>query len=384
MSGLAAIAAASCLAWLWLALFRGGFWRCDMRLPLDPPAPTTWPEVVAVIPARDEAATIGRAVASLRAQDYPGRLSVIVVDDESRDATAAAARAADAEVVRGAALPIGWVGKVWAQSQGLAHAERTHPAARWVLLTDADIEHDPGGVRRLVAMGEAAGLDLVSLMVRLRCQSAWERLLIPAFVFFFQKLYPFRWVADPRRSTAAAAGGCMLVRRSALARAGGLAVIRDRLIDDCALAAALKAHGRIWLGLATRTYSLRPYPDLDDIWRMVVRTAYTQLHHSPSLLVGTLVGMFVLYSLPPLAVVVGAAVGDWPAMASGAAGWILMAVLAVPTARLYDQPAVWGLVLPAAGGLYAAMTLDSARRHLAGAGGGWKGRHYPRPGEASE
>ncbi len=386
MSGLAAIAAASCLAWLWLALFRGSFWRCDRRLPLDAPVPTTWPEVVAVIPARDEAATIGRAVASLRAQDYPGRLSVIVVDDESRDATAAAARAADAdvEVVRGTALPVGWVGKVWAQSQGLAHADRTHPAARWVLLTDADIEHDPRGVRRLVAMGEAAGLDLVSLMVRLRCQSAWERLLIPAFVFFFQKLYPFRWVADPRRRTAAAAGGCMLVRRSALTHAGGLAVIRDRLIDDCALAAALKAHGRIWLGLATRTYSLRPYPDLDDIWRMVVRTAYTQLRHSPGLLVGTLVGMFVLYALPPLAVVVGAAAGDWPAMASGAAGWILMAVLAVPTARLYDQPAVWGLVLPAAGVLYAAMTLDSARRHLAGAGGGWKGRHYTRPGEASE
>ena len=385
MSGFAVIVAASCLAWLWLALFRGGFWRCDSLLPLDPPEPTAWPEVVAVIPARDEATTIGRAIASLRTQDYPGRFSVIVVDDESRDATAAAARAADAEVdvVRGAALPVGWVGKVWAQSQGLAHAERTHPAARWVLLTDADIEHDPQGVRRLVAMGEAAGLDLVSLMVRLRCQSAWERLLIPSFVFFFQKLYPFRWVADPRRRTAAAAGGCMLVRRSALARAGGIAVIRDRLIDDCALANVLKAQGRIWLGLATRTTSLRPYPDLADIWRMVVRTAYTQLRHSPGLLVGTLVGMFVLYALPPLAVVVGAAADDWPAMVFGAAGWILMAVLAVPTARLYGQPAAWGLVLPAAGVLYAAMTLDSSRRHRAGAGGGWKGRHYTQPGEAS-
>ncbi len=385
MTAPVALAAVSCLAWLWLALFRGGFWRCDSRLPPDLPPPPAWPEVVAIIPARDEAETIGRAIASLGAQEYPGRLSVIVVDDESRDGTAAAAHAADAgvEVVRGAALPAGWVGKVWAQSQGLARAERTHPNARWVLLTDADIEHDPRSVRRLVAMGETAELDLVSLMVRLRCQGAWERLLIPAFVFFFQKLYPFRWVADAGRRTAAAAGGCMLVRRSALARAGGLTIIRDRLIDDCALAAALKARGRIWLGLATHTRSLRPYTDLADIWRMVVRTAYTQLRHSPVLLLGTVIGMVMLYALPPFAVIVGTAAGDWPAVAAGALAWLLMAALAVPTARLYAEPVTWGFVLPVAGILYSAMTLDSARRHGAGAGGGWKGRHYTRPGEAS-
>ena len=380
MSALTALAVASLLAWLWLAAFRGGFWRCSRQLPADPPAPAAWPEVVAVIPARDEAETIGRAVASLRDQDYPGRLSVVVVDDESRDGTAAAARTADpeVEVVAGAPLPSGWVGKVWAQAQGLERVERAHPDTEWVLLTDADIAHDPTAVRRLVATGEASGLDLVSLMVRLRCASGWERLLIPAFVFFFQKLYPFPWVADPRRRTAAAAGGCMLVRRSALAAAGGLAVIADRLIDDCALAAALKPRARIWLGLATRSRSLRPYPRLADIWSMVARSAYTQLRHSPLLLAGTLAGMVLIYLVPPLAALTWPLHGNTAAAGLGAAAWLLMAAAFLPTLRLYRLAAWRAATLPVAALLYTAMTFDSALAHWRGRGAAWKGRTRPR------
>lgn len=382
MSVLAGLALSALVAWAGLLLFRGDFWRADQRLDDGAPEPARRPDVVAVVPARNEAAGVGRAVSSLLGQDYPGRFSVVLVDDNSDDGTADVARRAAAalngaerlHVVAGQPLAQGWTGKLWAVHQGLAEAERVQPTAAYVLLTDADIVHDPGTLRRLVAKAE--GRHLVSLMVKLRCEAFWEKLLIPAFVFFFQKLYPFPWVNDPARATAAVAGGCMLARRDTLAAIGGIAAIRDRLIDDCALAAAIKPQGSIWLGLAERETSLRPYDRLGDVWDMVARSAFEQLNRSWLALVGTILGMVVLYVVPPLAALYGVASGDAGAALAGAGGWGLMAVGYRPTVRLYDLPAWIALTLPLAGLLYAAMTADSARRHGQGRGGGWKGRSY--------
>ena len=380
--------------WAGLLFCRGRFWFSDQHLspPVANLAGRPWPDVAAVIPARDEAPTIGRTVASLLAQDYPGRLDVFVVDDNSTDGTAEKAReAAEAagagdrfHLVSGKPLADGWSGKLWAVSQGLAAARDGAPDAAYVLLTDADIDHDPANLRRLAAKAEMEKRDLVSLMVLLNCETPWERLLIPAFVFFFQKLFPFPWVNDPTDSTAAAAGGCMLVRRKALEDAGGIEAIRGRLIDDCALAALLKARGSIWLGLTREAISLRRYDDLAEIWRMVARTAYEQLGHSILALLGTLVGMALLYLVPPVAAVWGALVGEWDLAAAGAAGWGLMVMAYFPTLRLYGRPAWTGLALPLAGLLYTLMTTDSARRHWLGRGGGWKGRTYAGPDPKAE
>jgi len=383
VSPLALLALAALCAWLWLLLGRGGFWRADQRLGEEAPVPPGgWPDVVAVIPARDEAETIADAVRSLLDQDYPGRLDVVVVDDNSADGTAAAARAAAAgatarlHIVTGMPLAAAWTGKMWAVHQGIAQADDVAAEAEFVLLCDADIAHGPGAVRRLVAKAEAGGFDLVSLMVRLSATRFWETLLIPAFVFFFQKLYPFPWVNDPRRGVAAAAGGCMLVRRAALARIGGIAAIRDRVIDDCALAAAIKPGGPVWLGLAGDSRSLRPYDGLGGIWDMVARTAFVQLRGSAWLLAGTVAGMALLYLTPPLALLGGVPGGDLPAAMLGAAGWGAMAVCYRPTLALYGRPAWEAALLPVAGLLYAAMTVDSARRSWAGRGAAWKGRAY--------
>jgi hopene-associated glycosyltransferase HpnB len=379
---LAVVSGIAVAAWLYLLVFHGGFWRADMRLGRAPP-PAAWPRIVAAIPARDEAETIGRAVASLFAQAYPGRLDIVVVDDASTDGTADIARRAAHEagagerltVVATPPLPEGWVGKMWAVATGLA---RVPADARYVLLTDADIVHAPDALARLVAKAEAEGRALVSLMVRLSTANAAERLLIPAFVFFFQKLYPFRRVADPGSRIAGAAGGCMLVRRDALDASGGIAPIRDALIDDCALARRLKALGPIWLGLADNSRSLRAYAGLGDIWRMVARTAYTQLGYSPALLAGTVLGMALLYLAPPLALALGLAFQAWTAAALGALGWIAMSVAYAPTLR-YHGLGLWRAPLLAlAGLLYTAMTVDSARRHALGKGGAWKGRSYDR------
>ncbi|HUC62180.1 MAG TPA: glycosyltransferase [Alphaproteobacteria bacterium] len=378
------LAALALAAWLGLAFLRHGFWRADQRLADAPAALDAWPAVSAIVPARNEADGVGRAVASLLGQDYPARVQLILVDDGSSDGTADVARAAAARlgaadrltILAGAPLPKGWAGKLWAVEQGVRH--EAEGKAPYLLLTDADIEHDPLNLRRLVAKAESERLDLVSLMVRLHCATFWERLLIPAFVFFFQMLYPFPAVnaRDPR--VAAAAGGCMLVRRTALERAGGIAAIRNAIIDDCALARLIKGQGgAIWLGLAERVSSLRVYRDLSEIWRMVARSAYTQLDHSPLLLALTILAMLIVYLVPPAILAVGVATGHWLAAALAFAAWATMARLYRPTLALYGASLWNAWLLPAAASLYLAMTIDSARRHWRGEGGAWKGRHYP-------
>ncbi len=386
---LTGLAALSLAAWLYLVFLHGRFWRAEPRLALPAQAqdyPGGWPAVAAVVPARNEAPLIGRALGAVLAQDYPGALTLVVVDDHSEDGTAEAARKAAAaagqgdrvSVVRAAPLPAGWAGKPWALAQGVERAEAIAPEARYLWFTDADIEHDPPVLRALVARAEAGRLDLVSLMALLNCESRWERLLMPAFVFFFRKLYPFAWVNDPKRGTAAAAGGCMLVRRGALEAAGGLGAIRGALIDDCALAGAIKPDGPIWLGLATATRSIRRYSGLGGIWNMVARTAFAQLRHSPALLVATVIAMLVVYLGPPIAAIAGGLAGAAPAAVMGLASWLLMAGAYGPTLRLYRRPAWSAALLPVAALLYTLMTVDSARSHWRGRGGRWKGRtHAP-------
>lgn len=390
---LAAMAGLSLLIWLFLLFGRRGFWRADRFLPAEAPVPAEgWPAVTAVVPARDEAAVVGDSLAALRAQDYPGRFRVVVVDDDSSDGTAAiAGRVAEGtassvavRVIRGAPLPPGWSGKVWALSQGAAHAAGVEPEARYLLLTDADIAHDPASLRRLVAFAEAEDRDLVSLMARLQAPGAWATLLIPAFVFFFQKLYPFPAVADPASRVAGAAGGCLLVRRQALARAGGLEAVRSALIDDCALARSVKdSGGRLWLGLTRTVRSLRPYHGLGDVWRMVARTAYTQLDHRPALLAGTVLAMALTYLVPPLALLALPWHGSAAAAAMGGLAWLAMAFAYRPTLALYERPVWEAPLLPLAALLYTAMTADSALAHWRGAGGRWKGRTQSATAEGS-
>jgi hopene-associated glycosyltransferase HpnB len=373
--------------WLYLILGRRWFWLAREMLPKEVPALAAWPEIVAVVPARDEADVIEEAVSSLLGQDYPGRLSVVLVDDGSRDGTAGAAERAAAASGHAGRLRIvearppepGWTGKMWAVAEGLAAADDSAPGAAFVWLTDADIAHAPGELRALAGKALGDGRDLVSLMVLLNCRSAIERLLIPAFVFFFQKLYPFPAVNDPASRVAAAAGGSMLVRREALERAGGIAAIRGELIDDCALARRIKRDGPIWLGLTGESRSLRPYDGLGGIWRMVARTAFTQLGHSPAMLGAAVAGMMLFYVVPAAALVLGAVGREPAAAAMGGLALLLMGLAYRPTCRLYG-PLGWPfLALPAAAFLYTLMTVDSARRHWRGEGGAWKGRRFARP-----
>jgi hopene-associated glycosyltransferase HpnB len=382
-------AAASLFAWLVLLLAHGRFWQGGERLAGDPPNPARWPAVAAVIPARNEADLVAETVAAVLAQDYPGELRVFLVDDESDDLTgevaAAAARSLQAgsrfELVRTKPRPEGWVGKMWALHTGVSHVTQTWPEADLLWFSDADVVPAPRTLRRLVAKLEAERLVLASLMVKLHCQSAAERLLIPAFVYFFQKLYPFPRVNDPRSRTAAAAGGCVVVRGAALARAGGVEAIRGEVIDDCALGRRLKGVGPIWLGLGVEEKSVRPYPGVRAVWDMVARSAYTQLGHSPLLLVGTLAGLLLLYAAPPLLALLAPLHGSAAAAGLGLAAWIAMAATFVPTLTLYGRSPWLSFALPVAGLLYAGMTLDSARRHHRGEGARWKGR--PGAGAAS-
>jgi hopene-associated glycosyltransferase HpnB len=365
----------------------GGYWRAGHRLPPAGPAPGPLPAVTAVIPARNEADILPACLPGLLGQEYDGRFSVIVVDDDSTDDTAKVAAelgaaAADREltVVSARPAPPRWAGKVWAMSEGA----RAVPAdAEYILFTDADIGYAPGSVARIVRSAAAGQFALVSQMALLRTGNRAEKLLIPAFVYFFAQLYPFRRVSRPRARTAAAAGGCMLVRADALAAAGGLAQISGARIDDVALGTLLKrAGGRCWLGLTTDVTSLRPYDRLADIWDMVARSAYTQLHYSLALTAGTVLGLAWLYLLPPVAAVAGlvmlgagatAATAGWLA-AAGLTGWLLMAGTYVPMLRLYRLSPLRAPSLPLIAAMYAAMTADSARRHHGGRGGEWKGR----------
>jgi hopene-associated glycosyltransferase HpnB len=369
--------------WLYLIAARGGFWLAAERDDRSTPGEIlswngAWPAIAAIIPARDEAACIGETVSSLLRQPYAGEFNVIVVDDQSRDGTAQAARDAAQnlgqadrlKVVSGKPLPGGWTGKLWAQQQGVTSVEDLPNPPDYLLFTDADIVYGADALSPLMARALANGFVLTSLMVKLRCKSFAERLLVPAFIFFFQMLYPFAWANDPRRGTAAAAGGCMLVRRDVLREAGGLAAIRGALIDDCALAKLLKARGPIWIGLTERVHSIRAYPKLADIRRMVSRTAYAQLGYSPLLLAGTIAGLALVY-LAPVALAVFA---DSVAQFLGLFVWLLMALAFRPTLRLYGLSAFWGLALPAIAAIYMAFTLDSAYQHARGRGGMWKGR----------
>jgi hopene-associated glycosyltransferase HpnB len=381
------VAALAAAAWAYLLAAHGGFWRTGVRLPASEADPASWPAVVAVVPARDEAAILPETLPSLLAQEYSGRLTVVLVDDQSSDGTAGVAaslgRAADAArhgglaAVSGAAPPPGWAGKVWAMRQGLrAAADR---GADYVLFTDADIWYAPGTLAALVRSAEADGRVLVSQMALLRTVTSWERLLIPAFVYFFAQLYPFRWVNRRGGRTAAAAGGCMLVRRPALEAAGGFEAIRGARIDDVALGRLLKrAGGDCWLGFSTQVVSRRRYDTMAEVWDMVARSAYTHLRYSPVALAGTVLGMLWLYILPVAATIAGFAVliGDgspWLAVA-GLAAWAIMTVSYLPMLRLCGLSAARAPCLPLIGLLYTAMTISSARRHRSGRGGEWKGR----------
>ncbi len=378
----------SLVIWLFLILFWGQFWRVNHQLEANKDKDidnNTLPTVCVIIPARNEADVIPVSLRSLLLQDYPGKFTIFLVDDQSSDGTAHIAegvayaldKTPQLQIVTSTSLPPGWTGKLWAMEQGLQTASTLTPD--YFLLTDADIEHDPSNLHRLVAKAEAQKLDLVSIMVRLRCQSFWEQLLIPAFVFFFQKLYPFSWVNNPKKANAAAAGGCILIHSEALNRIGGLQIIRQALIDDCSLAKAVKStHGKIWLGLSTLTYSLRPYDSLKTIWDMVARSAYTQLNYSPFLLIGSLLGMTLVYLLPPIAIIFGLVLGNWIITLISFIGYLLMTFAYFPIIRFYKCSPVFAFSLPIIAFLYTSMTIDSALQHWQGRGGAWKGRVYTR------
>lgn len=389
MSAVAWIAVGSLAAWVWLLLGQGFFWRTAQRLPRRE-APARWPSVAIVVPARDEADMLPVSLPSLLAQDYPGRAEVFLVDDCSKDGTGDVARALS---VRYGGLPVtvvspgepetGWTGKLWAVRHGISLARTREPD--YLLLTDADIAHEPDSLRELVAAAESGGFDLVSQMARLRVSSLWERLVVPAFVYFFSQLYPFRWVNRAGARTAAAAGGCVLLRTGAAERARVPESIRQAVIDDVSLARAVqRSGGRIWLGLAERVDSVRPYPRLADLWRMVSRSAYAQLRHSPALLLGTVLGLALVYLVPPVALVTGLLAGDPVAAWAGGLAWAVMSGTYLPMLGYYRQSLWSAPLLPFTAALYLLMTVDSAVQHHRGRGAAWKGRTYARPEAAPD
>lgn len=393
------IAAVSGAVWIYLALGRGGFWRAlhddqpmhdalsDARRDArhDAHLARPWPRVVAIVPARNEAELIATTVGSLLAQRYEGELSIVVVDDHSEDDTAALASRAASDagcpdrltVLASPPLPAEWTGKLWAIAQGVAHVEALSEPPEFLLLTDADIRYAPDALAALVFSAVENRLVLSSLMVKLRCESIAERMLIPAFVFFFQMLYPFAWINQPNRRTAAAAGGCVLVRRHALREAGGIDSIRGELIDDCAMARLLKRYGSINLALGESVQSLRAYPRLDDIRRMVVRSAYAQLRFSPWLLGMVALAMLLIFVMPVALTFAGQ---GWT-RAVALATWSLMSVLFMPMLKRYRVSRWWSIALPAVAMVYLAFTIESAYQHLRGRGGMWKGRAH---GHAAE
>lgn len=375
------IASIALAAWLYLLIFNKGFWRLTEHDETFAPPGATVPagaHVVAIVPARDEAEVIAASVASLLQQDFPGRFEVVLVDDDSTDGTADVARARAAELGAADRLTVlesggpadGWTGKIAAMHRGFTYVRSLPEQPDFVLFCDADIAFESHVLARLVAGAAARGSVLSSLMVKLRCESAAEKWFIPAFVFFFQKLYPFRAVNDPRSKVAGAAGGVMLVRPQALADAGGLPAIRDALIDDCALGALMKKQGPIWLGLTDDVYSLRPYPRLADIERMVTRSAYAQLDYSPAKLAGAVAGMCLVYLAPPLLVF-----AESPAPDIALVAWLIMAQAYMPSLRFYGLSRARAFALPLVAACYTWFTAVSAWRHMRGRGGEWKGRY---------
>ena len=366
----------SLLCWLYLLFFHGRFWQVSRLLaerPVDFPA--TGP-IAVVIPARNEAESIGRAVRSLLDQNGARALHIFVIDDNSGDGTPDAARAAVSSsdegkltIISGRPLPSGWTGKLWAMQLGIEAAMELRP--QFLLLTDADIEHAPDNVAALVSIAERQGFDLVSFMVKLHCQSFAEKLLVPAFVFFFFMLYPPAWIRSPKRRTAGAAGGCMLIRPEALQRAGGIVAIRSEIIDDCALARRVKqSGGRVWLGVTASTHSLRRYGSFAEIERMIARTAFNQLRHSAALLTGAMLGMALVYLLPLVLLLTG----DRRLVLLGGASYLLMCVAYLPMVRFYGLGTRWALSLPFAALFFMTSTIDSAVKFWSGRGGEWKGR----------
>ncbi|HEY4078362.1 MAG TPA: glycosyltransferase [Rhizomicrobium sp.] len=357
--------------WLYLLALHKGFWLLRERdtMPVDEPA--SWPSVVAVVPARNEADVIRRSIESLIAQDYPGEFHIVLVDDQSDDGTGDLARRLGSSrltVMTGALRPAGWTGKLWAMKQGSDHAATLAPEFLW--FTDADIAHSADNLRQLVARAQSGNKVMVSLMARLSCKTGAEHFLIPAFVFFFDMLFPFGAVNDPKSKVAAAAGGCMLARRGALDAAGGIEAIRHNIIDDCALGRAMKRQGPIWLGLTDRAVSLRPYEHINDIRHMVTRSAYAQLGYSPLVLAGTMLGLTLVYIAPVMTALFAWGVSQL----AGWLAWIIMAVMFLPMLRFYRLSPLWGLALPLIGTFYAAFTLESAVQYWRGKGGMWKGR----------
>ncbi|MYT75121.1 MULTISPECIES: glycosyltransferase [unclassified Streptomyces] len=382
------ITAAALAAWLWLLLCQGFFWRTDLRLP-PRTDPVRWPDVCVVVPARDEAEVLPESLPSLLAQEYPGHAEIFLIDDGSSDGTGALARALS-DRYGGLPLtvdspgepPAGWTGKLWAVRHGITLARARGP--EYLLLTDADIAHEPESLRELVAAAGAGGFDLVSQMARLRVASGWERLVVPAFVYFFAQLYPFRRIADRKSRTAAAAGGCVLLSAEAADRARIPDAIRQAVIDDVSLARAVKrSGGHIWLGLAEHVDSVRPYPRLTDLWRMVSRSAYAQLRHNPLVLLGTVLGLALVYLVPPAAVFLGLVARSGPVALLGGLAWAVMTATYIPMLRYYRQTLWLAPLLPFTAFLYLLMTVDSAVQHYRGRGAAWKGRTYARPDATS-
>jgi hopene-associated glycosyltransferase HpnB len=372
----ALLAGLALLTWMYLLSARGKFWR--ERVQPWPKETYTTPEVAIVMPARDEGAVIERSIRALIRQNYTGPYKIILVDDHSSDGTAEKAKAVAAgmgqsarlHVVPAPPLPEGWGGKLWAMHSGVLAAKTILPQAEYVLFTDADIEHAEDSLRELVVRAESGKFALTSFMVRLHCRSRAEKFLIPAFVFFFMMLYPFSQVRDKNSKVAAAAGGAMLARVSALEGIGGIGVLRNALIDDCTLAKHMKKQGPIWLGLSSGTVSIREYPQVKDIWKMIARSAYAQLNNSLLLLILCVFGMGLVFMVPVLALLCP---GD--AVLSGLLAYASMVLAFWPTVRFYGLSPLYALALPGIAVIYLLATLDSARRHMMGKGGEWKGRY---------
>jgi len=379
------LATLSLIIWIYLITARGNFWLCNQFL--ESQILKEKPNVTIIIPARNEAENISICLESLLNQDYQGDFKIILVNDQSEDNTAQIAENLARKknqthrliILNGKPLPQGWSGKLWAMSQGVEWA-RQNLSTDYFLFTDADIKHSVDNLSQLLAKAEKDNLDLVSLMVKLHCQSFWEKLLIPAFIFFFQKLYPFPLINNPRSKVSGAAGGCILIREKALTRIGGIEALKQALIDDCTLASLVKKslppnHG-IWLGLSNTTVSLRKYPTLNPIWNMVARTAFTQLNYSTLLLIGTIVGMFITYLISPIAFLYSLYTLNIPLLIISLITLLLMALSYYPTVKLYQLPIFYSFCLSAIAFLYTLMTIDSAFRHWQGKGGQWKGRVY--------